>query len=773
MLNNSRMLWPIYFSALGLLGTTSFRFTCQTQPYYLWIDLVIVGLMLLLLFHLNRRQTSQKGRLPLHIQLLIGAIVVWPFVSQQITRLFGIGDPWEIILLCFLQNAALCCAVLGNRVRLGQFAVVFSAFQLLFVGFLFVSTEMTIILVLFGVAILWWMMEEYWSRTAGALPVAERRVIPFRRSLISGTSVLLAVIMLLGGALLPGRPLLRLAGFMPTSGGDRWGDKFARDGSGNGEALTGAVKNATTIAPVDTDVYVSSEQPSLYDMISKAYGKPSKQKDKKITIDGTKFDNIQHEKNQELMASRQFSTIRNYSEVAKDQSRRKSSALLFVSGDVPLHLRMETFTEFDGQDWTRGEGGPQYEFELSPKGDSTWFHSRRPLLSNIFTAHHFHDLQFVNLKSPRIPTPSLLCTWHVPQVDRHDFFEWTSDDVLLMKGREQVPPTTKIGICSHGVNLYELFQHQSWTANTLRPTTAPSYLDLIPESIRRLPKGWMQIAALEDHFRREFVHDPTQTVSNEDQDSVRAFLTSGRGPDYLFASAAAVVLRELGYQTRFVQGLLAHPKDYDRNSKLTIIWEDGLHSWLEICVDEHNWIPLETVPGYPLPQRDLTWKQSILLWLQLTQHWLIVNWTACLAGLFAVAAIFWKRAWVFDRMSGLAWFSLQWLNPATSFWLCEQIVRRRLWLGGIPCPHTRSLKYWLQVHSLETSEANLGAGPFLELRDRARYSPSKSILNIDRSVARAASLNALRAIRSESIRQNVRARNRQRIGSSALSVNPA
>ena len=63
---------------------------------------------------------------------------------------------------------------------------------------------------------------------------------------------------------------------MPTSGetGDK--DSAARSGVGNGDALIAARDHASTFGAVETDLFLDSEKPSLFDVFSEEFGEPRK-----------------------------------------------------------------------------------------------------------------------------------------------------------------------------------------------------------------------------------------------------------------------------------------------------------------------------------------------------------------------------------------------------------------------------------------------------------------------------------------------------------------
>ena len=87
------------------------------------------------------------------------------------------------------------------------------------------------------------------------------------------------------------------------------------------------------------------------------------------------------------------------------------------------------------------------------------------------------------------------------------------------------------------------------------------------------------IAAL----RQGYAHDRSATAPPGCTDVVAEFLLrSDRGPDYLFASSAAVLLRSLGYPTRVVSGLYAAPGRYDPRTRHTPVTGEDVHFWAEV-----------------------------------------------------------------------------------------------------------------------------------------------------------------------------------------------
>ena len=151
-----------------------------------------------------------------------------------------------------------------------------------------------------------------------------------------------------------------------------------------------------------------------------------------------------------------------------------------------------------------------------------------------------------------------------------------------------------------------------------------------------LPEGWRQVEAVIAALRAGYAHDRSATASPDCTDVVAEFLLhSRRGPDYLFASAAAVLLRSLGYPTRVVSGLYAAPGRYDLRTRHTPVTGDDVHFWAEVRLPDGRWVAVEPTPGYELMPPVRAWSERIARALGGGGEWARGH----AAGLLAAAAV--------------------------------------------------------------------------------------------------------------------------------------
>ena len=65
---------------------------------------------------------------------------------------------------------------------------------------------------------------------------------------------------------------------MPTSGGTDWNDPDARSGVGDGDNEVAASEHPESVGFTESEVYLETDRPSLYDAFNETYGEPFKPK---------------------------------------------------------------------------------------------------------------------------------------------------------------------------------------------------------------------------------------------------------------------------------------------------------------------------------------------------------------------------------------------------------------------------------------------------------------------------------------------------------------
>lgn len=644
---------------------------------------------------------------------------------------FGHGRAFEVVLLCGLRNGMLAAAAGSLWRSLERVAAMLSLFLIIFAVMAGDDPFLYVVLLGYTVAGVAWLMRFYWSNLTGRMPDNETRkhhpvgvwiLLPL---LLAG---LIAVIPLSGESATE-----VLAGFMPSSGGQGDFNPYARRGVGDGDMLVAGTKKVQSFAPIDEAPFFDSDKPSLYDAFSETYDDPlpPKNSERAIALPPEIVQEAMQRLAESQAAGRKFSTLRQAPKPRpQGLSDRTSDALFFVAGCVPLHLRMETYDVFDGIEWYP-ESAPQPARPISIRkiNGKPWVDLQHRPLAERAAPVESHSLKIGRLETNRIPSPPQLIGIHVDKVDRSDLFGWATPDLIKMN-RKSLPPMMVIHLQSQILNREQLKdQHFAFGMSHHRglpETFAFRQIQKLAEQwTEGLPRGWAQISAIERQLRTHYQLDPQARPHESCICPVAEFLLcSQRGPDYQFATAAAVMLRSLGYPARVVSGFYADPAKYDPRSRHTLVHSEDVHFWVEVGLDSETWITIEPTPGYEVLTPPPTWWDRVS-----------TGWAACgeliaahrlslsLAGLLLVSGYFWRWRLLDELETVYCRVSLGTREPGQSILQTLRLLdRRRQRVGWARAPGVTPTRWLKQLQNYDRTFCSPEWTLFIELAEQAAFS---------------------------------------------------
>ena len=559
-----------------------------------------------------------------------GLAIIAPWVSQVI--LWSLQWPYEaneLVWMTLFQNATLILAAFAHSSRQNWISLLMACFSTLFC--LATSDRMEILITasIFGILVMWWLMVRHWEQLDSGLTATE--AVPLFRLRVSA----IVLIFLLAGsagvlAHRSGIEAYALQGFMPTSGGNQSADESARNGVGDGSMLVAAKDNATTFGPVESDLFLESQLPTLYDLATDVFGEPATKKQKMqqaVAIQAT-VQEAKKDTQESKSSSKEFSTVR--SQLAKDKTRTTTStesrALFFLQGKTPLHLRFESYDHFDGLEWrsTFSESS-QESISLESHYGKPWIRCGRPSMRWTHSLIEPLAIKLIGYRSARIPTPAQATHVHIDRIDRPDFFGWTPDQQLCMTNRDFIPSMTVVRqqyvlpkLHAFRSESKEESSYQEWEVDPWLQVPS-DFAWLKEEATRRAGvagiENWRGIESIVRSLQEEFRYDPHVRVPESTSNSVRFLFDNKSGPDYLFASSAAMLLRSIHVPCRMVMGFYVSPSDYNYRSGQSEVYAKNMHTWIEVY--RHGlWVPLEATPGFDAPLEYRTWLQCGLeiLW---------------------------------------------------------------------------------------------------------------------------------------------------------------
>lgn len=614
---------PLQFPTLALVASASLLvqtalYERQPAPYLGWLQLGLTAAAALLLAWRGRTLWRLRA-VPQGSLALLSAVASPPLWDLATRGLLGVGDPYEVLLAYVLRNLMLVLALRLRTERSLHYAALASFFLTIF-SFLWTLSAWTVVLMAcYGIIGTWWLMVSYWAPLGGRFADTSTSHVPARPATVVLT------LAILGG--LAAAPLATstgmttaLDGFFPSSGGTKFSDSQAHGGVGDGDQMVAAKEEASSFGPIESELFLESQMPSLYDAInefSEATPDKNKRPRRAIPLAPSQTQTNHQKRGLTQQATREFSTVRQKSRPHTTTADLRSAALLLVSGRTPTHLALDTFDGWDGRSLIASTTHSAPSLKLGPPEATKrrWLSVGEGLPLRIFPARTETQVRIINLNTERVPSPPSTTAVTIDNLHNAGMFRYASDGSLAMDV-ESIPQMTILRVRS---GLRDRSARPEPTVTSPLPSS-PRVAKIARDWTEELPSGWRQVEAVVARLRSDYVWDPEAVVPSDAEDAVEHFLTaSRRGPDYLFAASAAVLLRSIGYETRVRSGFYASPIRYDRLARVTPVLAEDAHFWVEVRAQDGAagpdsaacWIAVEPTPGYDL----LYAPESLLGWL--------------------------------------------------------------------------------------------------------------------------------------------------------------
>lgn len=723
-------------------------------PFYLW--LVSQLAVMFIAAYALRRQAIRSGRELIVSPLLVSAALA-ALVWEWATRTFlGSGQPFEVVTMSAVRNLVFGLAIVSVWPAQQKLAVVLSLFLTMFGVTASDDLSTQWLAALFAVGAVCWLIVSHWENVRRRLTGKERSHWP---RWVFATPFVLLMLVGVGAASADRNVLTALRGFMPSSGGTGRSDPYSRDGVGDGEMLIAGTERIQSFAPIDDAPFLQDDQPSLYDLFDDTYEEEVRivKTQRAIGLPPDLANRArEHLHNRTEKAHREFSTLRQPRDPAQQRTAPNihSDALFYVAGRVPLHLRVQVYDLFDGETWYPAEPPTwQPALEMRTSDGKPWLRLKdRGLAREFLGPAETHAVKIVRMDSNVIPSPLYLHGVHIDLVDRPDMFTLGQNGLVALN-RETLPSLVPIHLASRSIDWHALEDN----SKLFRRVPTQQAESVIPETIdsaalRRLaeqwsgeaPAGWPQIAAIAEHLRQHYTLDPDWRPASTERTGVEQFLfESQRGPDYQFATAAALLLRSQGYATRVVSGFYADPDRYDVDSRHTPVLSNDVHFWLEVRVSGGDWVTVEATPEYEVlsPPPGLlrrAWNTIVAMVGLVARHWLIT-----LATLSGGLLAWWKRR---EMAAGFAWIRWRWSiwwTPDNAVCVTLALLRRRARLAKRSPGSSTTHHQWLSQLISRCSDRELSQLLYTFRReiDAAAYArdhqqPGDTSVTLCQSVAR-------------------------------------
>ncbi len=686
-LSQRRRMGALMMAAVAV-AVLSFRRLDYDSLLVLVIEMAACTL-LLALASLGSRKVAIDRPLPPIVVLLVAGAISLPWLIDRLARGWGFGNGTEIVMLSSLAWGGVAAAVTGRQSRTIGLSVVCSGFLTLFTTFISDSALATLFTYGWGGLCSWWLVTNHWERVEACAASRVKVALTQRIVTIVGGCAVFA----LTAALFANRiPVLRQIAMevMPTSGGTSQHDAAARSGVGNGDAIIAARNHASSFGAVETNLFLDSDQPSLFDVFSDEFGEPMR-KQRHEQAQALSPDEIQSDEGSFAEANRSsgndsFSTQR-------ETPRKKrapihdlaSEALMYWAGQPGVRLAVERYQLFDGIDWKKAkEDSIGKTPTLVEVDDRSWFQPTGVPVQNSlspFVGTVPEALKFTRYREPTIPTRPGMQLWSIDQLTRIDFFSIDANHCLRMPGREHVPDYTVVRFINSQIDLERMERLlESCAPGKSHSALSEQCTTRIADWAHRLtgnkPRGWEQVSAIVDGVRESCKLERSQQYSKY-ASSLEGFLEERAGPAYMFATATALMLEHVGYKARLVTGFYANPRHrFGRDNEVAVLPSDA-HVWVEVNVGHGHWVPLEPTPGFDRP------RYAASLWYHLVKARKAIA-LGVMAMLGIVGGVYFLRRWLFEFVCYASWPMVSiFSDRARVAWL-TRILDVRLSLAGQP-----------------------------------------------------------------------------------------
>ncbi|CAN5336013.1 hypothetical protein BH11PSE11_BH11PSE11_27660 [soil metagenome] len=291
-----------------------------------------------------------------------------------------------------------------------------------------------------------------------------------------------------------------------------------------------------------------------------------------------------------------YITRRGDTQHAKGQGEQGAAAangiVLYVQSDRALYLRERTYDRFVDNRWSTSNSQTRkllpergtFKLPSPPNGEKIQY-----------------TVQVVSDIKNNIPLSA-----HASSVELKASVIGQGDD-----GAVYLPRRIKAGLRYGAAAILPLDSTRPSARDV--PASLANYLQLPPGYSSRIGELSRQVTsatasrfdkalALETHLRTTYAYSVESIFTSQSVTPLEEFLfETRRGHCEFFASAMAIMLREIGIPSRLVNGYLAH--GFNPVTGLYEVRAFDRHAWVEAYLDGMGWVSFEPTAAYPIPQR--------------------------------------------------------------------------------------------------------------------------------------------------------------------------
>jgi protein-glutamine gamma-glutamyltransferase len=418
-------------------------------------------------------------------------------------------------------------------------------------------------------------------------------------------------------------------------------------------------------------------------------------------------------------------------------------AIIQWAGPTGVRLAMNRYDTYEGNQWINKNSVRNESLLQKNSGDDVWFFDPKMISSRreVTTANtSVNVVKILRLDLTRIPAPMLAAGMHIKGVDRQDFYGLEDDGCFFMPGREKVPPLTVIDVASQILMEDEILSQLPRSQSQTSPDGRLS--SIVKSWTVSKTHAFEKVRAIVSRLRREFTFDRSFEIKSDDP--VTEFLQTRRGGDHLFATTAALMMRELGLQSRLVTGFYVRPSASDIAAGHSNVLPQDVHVWAEVYLGDGRWFEIEPTPGF----REPIYSPSIAL---VCKRFAVAHWPHAIAMTVILFCVYLTRLFWAEIGLSMAYRIVATLWPGKRLGLAMRVLQTRAKLAGFPRIAGRPQRDWLLSVTASQEAICETARRFCDVADRATFGGTQNSFdhrNVEKELLMSLNIKTFRDLHS-------------------------
>jgi len=281
----------------------------------------------------------------------------------------------------------------------------------------------------------------------------------------------------------------------------------------------------------------------------------------------------------------------------------QNGIVMYVDSDRSLYLRRRSFDHFENNRWSAKRVKTLTTARKLLPTDPDGKFEFPALSQGIEVKYSVHVVSIIGAGLPLSAHAKSVFApaYVVAQADDGTVFLPAKMEPGFRYDADSILPINQLARPVINDRLVDAADYLQLPAHDANSSVTPRIADLAKTVTASLSSPLAKAIALEQHLRSSYAYSFETILTSQNVTPLDEFLfVTQRGHCEFFASAMAVMLREIGIPSRLVHGYLAH--NYNPITGLYEVRNLDGHAWVEAYIEGKGWVTFEPTGAYPEPQ---------------------------------------------------------------------------------------------------------------------------------------------------------------------------